>query len=508
MTLAIVYTRASIGLDAPLVTVEAHISNGLPGLTLVGLPETAVKEARDRVRSAMVNSGFEYPVKKMTVNLAPADLPKESGRYDLAIAIAILAASGQIPDQLLKDHEFLGELALSGDIRYVNGGIPAAQAAINQNRQLILSKDNQYQLSLLADRSVSFATSLLELCHYLHQKSTLSSNQQVIQHAYPFDHENDIRDIIGQEQGKRALEISAAGGHNLLLLGPPGTGKTMLAHRLITLLPPLTPQEALEVTALHSLSQTMETINKWPTRPFRCPHHNTSMTALIGGGSLPKPGEISLAHHGILFLDELPEFTRSVLDSLREPLESHQIVISRAKAKVCFPANFQLIAALNPSPTGHYQGEMSRTSPTKVLRYLSRISGPFLDRFDLSIEIPLLPLGTLSQQTHQGEASKQIRLRVIDARNQQINRAGKINSQLTASETTKTCLLAAEDALFLESALIKLGLSIRAWHRILRVSRTIADLSYSPNIQREHLLEALGYRVMDKLLLHLQKQVS
>ncbi|WP_433587233.1 YifB family Mg chelatase-like AAA ATPase [Providencia alcalifaciens] len=508
MTLAIVYTRASIGLDAPLVTVEAHISNGLPGLTLVGLPETAVKEARDRVRSALVNSGFEYPVKKMTVNLAPADLPKESGRYDLAIAVAILAASGQIPHQLLELHEFLGELALSGDIRYVNGGIPAAQAAITQNRRLILSQDNQHQLSLLADNSVNFATSLLQLCHYLHKKNTLPNNQQITQNPSPQNHQNDIGDIIGQEQGKRALEICAAGGHNLLLLGPPGTGKTMLASRLMTLLPSLTPQEALEVTALHSLNQTIKIENQWPTRPFRCPHHNTSVTALIGGGSLPKPGEISLAHHGILFLDELPEFARSVLDALREPLESHQVIISRAKAKVCFPASFQLIAALNPSPTGHYQGEMSRSSPAKILRYLSKVSGPFLDRFDLSIEIPLLPLGTLSQQTSQGENSEQIRLRVIEARKQQIERAGKINSLLTPRETTKICQLTTEDALFLENALNKLGLSIRAWHRILRVSRTIADLSSSQKIHREHLLEALGYRAMDKLLLHLQKQVS
>lgn len=508
MTLAIVYTRASIGMDAPLVTVEAHISNGLPGLTLVGLPETAVKEARDRVRSALINSGFEYPTKKMTVNLAPADLPKESGRYDLAIAVAILASSGQIPHETLNQYEFLGELALSGHIRYVSGAIPAAQSALKQRRELILSIENQHQLNLLPDNSVHLAISLLELCHFLHGKQSLMTNQQLHTPPFVYEYKNDINDIIGQEQGKRALEICAAGGHNLLLLGPPGTGKTMLASRLMTLLPPLTPQEALEVASLHSLNETTKENLDWPVRPFRAPHHSASIAALIGGGSLPKPGEISLAHHGILFLDELPEFSRSVLDSLREPLESRKISISRAKAKVCYPANFQLIAALNPSPTGHYKGEMNRSSPSRILRYLSHISGPFLDRFDLSIEIPLLPLGSLSHQTYQGENSKQIRERVTEARNKQLERAGKINNLLTPRETKQFCTLKTEDALFLEHALNKLGLSIRAWHRILKVSRTIADLNVSENIERSHLLEALAYRVMDKLLLHLQKQVS
>lgn len=502
MSLSIIHTRAALGVSAPQVIVEVHISQGLPGLTIVGLPETTVKEARDRVRSAIINSGYEFPARKITINLAPADLPKEGGRYDLPIAIALLAASGQIKTEQLAQYEFIGELALTGAVRGISGAICAAMAALNASHQIIAPQDNQSELGLISQPGCLIASHLQQVCAFLEDRLTLQAPAN-IPPVSPASH-NDISEVIGQLQGKRALEITASGGHNLLLIGPPGTGKTMLASRLTGLLPPLTDHEALESTAILSLVNPGQLQQNWHQRPFRSPHHSASLTSMVGGGSIPTPGEISLAHNGVLFLDELPEFERRVLDALREPIESGAIHISRTRAKISYPARFQLIAAMNPSPSGHLQGRHNRTSPEQTLRYLNRLSGPFLDRFDLSADIPLPPPGILSQHHNGGETSDQVRARVIKARERQLQRQQTLNALLDNQQIRQYCPLKTADAQWLETALHKLGLSIRAWQRLLKVARTIADLHDQTDICREHLQEALSYRAIDRMLNHLQ----
>lgn len=501
MPLAIVNTRAREGIEAPPVTVEVHLTNGLPSFSIVGLPETAVKESKDRVRSALINSEFEFPTRRITVNLAPADLPKEGGRYDLAIALGVLCASGQLPQQALTDYEFIGELALSGELRPVPGVLPAALRCRDVCRALILPLSNLQETVLIKTAQAYGAEHLLDVCNHLLKKHELTSKDTLTSTPQQPFSGPDLSEVRGQHQAKRALEVAAAGGHNLLFVGPPGTGKSMLASRLPGLLPPLQEAQLLEVAAIRSVSEV-----GWPDgdpqrRPFRAPHHTASGVALVGGGSMPRPGEISLAHQGVLFLDELPEFDRRVLEVLREPMESGEIRISRAARQVCFPARFQLIAAMNPCPCG-YHGEPSgrcRCSTDQIARYQGRISGPLLDRIDIQIEVPSLPAETLTRPQSDCESSLQIRERIIKARKHQYHRRSKENALLNGDELEQDCSLDNASLTLITHALDRLGLSARAYHRILRVARTLADLEGQESISRHHLLEALNYRKLERL---------
>ncbi|PNK60726.1 YifB family Mg chelatase-like AAA ATPase [Psychrobacter sp. FDAARGOS_221] len=542
MSFAEVSTRSVVGLHAPQVMVEVHLSQGLPALTIVGLPEAAVRESKDRVRSAIINANFQFPNRRLTINLAPADLPKDGARLDLPIAMGILAASGQIEADWLDGYEFIGELALNGNLRSVSGSLAVARAIkteANKAKQqanqrpktdksdppqtprsikLMVPANNGEEASRVVGVTVYAASTLQVVCDHLRAENSINydanmtdaetadgktangtstiegllspvlSKAPIINATYKVD----LADVKGQHHARRALEIAAAGGHSLLFTGPPGSGKTLMAARLPTILPDLNDEEALEVASTYSVTDTEY---QYGTRPFREIHHTISAVALVGGGSRPKPGEITLANKGVLFLDEMPEFDRHVLEVLRQPLESKQITISRANQQATFPANFQLVAAMNPCPCGYHGDPSGRCHcrPEQIQRYQDKISGPLLDRIDLHVSVPALPISDL-QNSSAGEASKGVRQRVTEAYQRQQDRQDKPNSELTPSEIDEHIVLGDSEKNLLTMAQAKLNLSARGYHRLLRVARTIADLAGSVDIKTSHLSEALSYR--------------
>ncbi|MDO4441689.1 MAG: YifB family Mg chelatase-like AAA ATPase [Moraxella sp.] len=501
MSFAQVFTRSVVGLHASSVMVEVHLSQGMPALTIVGLAEAAVRESKDRVRSALINSDFDFPSRRLTINLAPADLPKDGSRLDLPIAIGILAASGQLDERILGEFEFVGELALNGELRPISGALAIALAIsqMDKPRTLIVPKANADEAARVSGVTVLGADSLQAVCRHLDVVSGISREQgdlitpTVVQAGesetiYPLD----LADVKGQHHARRALEVAAAGGHSLMFKGPPGSGKTLMASRLPSILPPLMDSDALEVASVYSVAGVA---CDYGVRPFRQVHHTVSGVALVGGGSRPKPGEISLAHKGVLFLDELPEFDKKVLEVLRQPIESKEIIISRANSQVAFPADFQLIAAMNPCPCGYHGDGTNRChcKSEQVRRYQDKVSGPLLDRIDLHIHVPALPLDDL-QNAPVGESSADVRARVVAAHQRQLDRQGKLNSQLLPSEIDRFIRLGESEQLLIKTTQARLNLSARSYHRILKVARTLADLAGADEIGTAHVAEALSYR--------------